>query len=153
MNTYTFHGSFSDSRHDRLWPFSSTLTCTTLANQKEYEFAQGNSIKCIKGFGQGFKEVKTRWKMIGCGPQSHNQCYWTWKKMPKPIKPWAHHALGLWHVLKGRMGLVNWEGKNQNPSKFVDTFWHFVTTDIFIASIQAIVGHWYCIGVVWLISL
>ncbi len=44
------------------------------------------------------------------------------KKMPRLIKPQAHPTPSLWHVLKGKMGLVNWEGKNQNPSKFVDTF-------------------------------
>jgi hypothetical protein len=69
------------------------------------------------------------------------------KYMPRLIKLQAHPALGLWYVLKGRMGLVNWEWKSQNPSKFFDTFWHFVATDTLI-TLQAIVGHWYCIGVV-----
>ncbi len=70
------------------------------------------------------------------------------KKMLKLIKPQAHPTHGLWYVLEGRMGLVNWEWKSQNPSKFVHTLWHFVALIIFIAIIQAIVGDWYCIGVV-----
>jgi hypothetical protein len=68
--------------------------------------------------------------------------------MLRPIKPQARPTHGLWYVLEGRMGLVNWEWKNQNPSEFVDTLWHFVAINIFIAIIQAILGHWYCIGVV-----
>jgi hypothetical protein len=41
-----------------LWLFSLAPTCTALANKKENELAQGNSIKCRKGYGQGRKEVK-----------------------------------------------------------------------------------------------
>jgi hypothetical protein len=35
------------------------------------------------------------------------------------------------------MGLVNWEWKNQNSSKFANTLWHFVAIITFIAIIQA----------------
>jgi hypothetical protein len=38
------------------------------------------------------------------------------------IKPQAHLALGLWYVVEGGMGLVNWEWKSQNSSEFADTF-------------------------------
>jgi hypothetical protein len=63
------------------------------------------------------------------------------KNMPRPIKPQAHPTPGLWYVLEGGMGLVNWEWKIQNPFEFADTFQHFVATDTFITTFQAIVGH------------
>ncbi len=69
--------------------------------------------------------------------------------MPRPIKPQAHLALGLWYVLKGGMGgLINYGWKHQNPSEFVDTFRHFVATNTFTTTLQATIGHWYYIGVV-----
>jgi len=70
------------------------------------------------------------------------------KNMPRIIKPQAHLAHGLWYVLESRMRFVNWEWKSQNPSKSTNTFWHFIATDTFTTTLQAIVGHWYCIGVV-----
>ncbi len=70
------------------------------------------------------------------------------KNMPRLIKPQAHPTSSLLYVLEGGMGLVNWEWESQNSSKFVNTFQHFVTTDTFTTTPQAIVGHWYCIGVV-----
>ncbi len=42
--------------------------------------------------------------------------------MPRLIKAQAHPALGLWYVLEGGMGLINWEWKSQNPFEFADTF-------------------------------
>jgi len=68
--------------------------------------------------------------------------------MPRLIKPQAHPARSLWYVLEGRTRLVNWEWKSQNPSKFANTFWHFIDTDTFTTTLQAIVDHWYCLGVV-----
>ncbi len=44
------------------------------------------------------------------------------KNMPRLIKAQAHPALGLWYVLEGGMGLINWEWKSQNPFEFADTF-------------------------------
>jgi hypothetical protein len=64
------------------------------------------------------------------------------KNMPRPIKPQAHLALGLWYVLEGGMWLVNWEWKSKNPFEFVNIFQHFVATDTFIASFQVTIGHW-----------
>jgi hypothetical protein len=51
------------------------------------------------------------------------------------------------------MGLINWEWKSQKPFKFANTFWHFVTINTFTIALQAIIGHWYYIGVVWISSL
>jgi hypothetical protein len=68
--------------------------------------------------------------------------------MPRPIKPQTHLIVGLWYVLEGGMGLVNWEWKIQNPSEFANTFQHFISTYTFTTTLQAIVGHWYYIGVV-----
>ncbi len=52
------------------------------------------------------------------------------------------------HNQKGGMGLVNWEWKSQNPSKFADTFRHFVAINTFTTTLQATVEHWYYIRVV-----
>jgi hypothetical protein len=68
--------------------------------------------------------------------------------MPRPIKPQANPRHGLWYVLEGRVGLIIQEWKSQNPSKFSNTLLHFVAINTFIAIVQAILGHWYCIGVV-----
>jgi hypothetical protein len=46
-----------------------------LPTKKKVEFTKRNCIKCREGFGQRQKEVKVGWRMIGCGPQRHNQCY------------------------------------------------------------------------------
>jgi hypothetical protein len=34
------------------------------------------------------------------------------KNIPRLIKPETHPTLGLWYVLEGGMGFINWEGKN-----------------------------------------
>jgi hypothetical protein len=70
------------------------------------------------------------------------------KNMPRPIKPQAHPALGLWYVLEGGTWLVNWEWKRKNPFKFVNIFQHFVAIDTFTTAFQVTIGHWYFIGVV-----
>jgi hypothetical protein len=44
------------------------------------------------------------------------------KNMSRPIKPQAHPAFGLWYVLEGGMGPINWEWKSQKPFKFANTF-------------------------------
>jgi hypothetical protein len=63
------------------------------------------------------------------------------KNTPRPIKPQAHPTPSLWYVSKGGMGLVNWEWKIQNPSKFANTFQHFATTNTFTRTLQFTVGH------------
>jgi hypothetical protein len=52
------------------------------------------------------------------------------------------------HNKKGGMGLVNWEWKNQSPSKSADNFRHFVAINTFTTTFQAIIIHWYYIRVV-----
>jgi hypothetical protein len=44
------------------------------------------------------------------------------KHMSRPIKPQSDPAFGLWYVLEGGMGLINWEWKSQHPFEFADIF-------------------------------
>ncbi len=105
-----------------MWPFSSTPTCTTLVNNKKDELAQeipSNEEKVLNKDERKLKLVEERQYVL------HKTTIKTIeldKNMSRLIKPQTHLTPGLWYVLEGGMGPVNWDWKSQNPFEFVDTF-------------------------------